>query len=95
MNTIRVSNSLDPDQARLFVRPDLGPNCLHRLSADDTVFLCAVGKTSPHASIVLIFFHILVLRKYWVLTEHRIPLKPVLGGVIIVALSISSHEQTQ
>ena len=24
---IRVSNSLDPDQARLFVRPDLGPNC--------------------------------------------------------------------
>ena len=35
-NTIRVSNSLDPDQARRFVRPDLGPNCLQRLSADDT-----------------------------------------------------------
>ena len=33
-NTIRVSNSLDPDQARHFVRPDLGPNCLQRLSAD-------------------------------------------------------------
>ena len=29
-------NRLDPDQARLFVRPDLGPNCLQRLSADDT-----------------------------------------------------------
>ena len=27
-NTIRVSNSLDPDQAQHFVRPDLGPNCL-------------------------------------------------------------------
>ena len=27
-NTIRVSNSLDPDQARHFVGPDLGPNCL-------------------------------------------------------------------
>ena len=30
-----VSNSLDPDQARHFVGPDLGPNCLQRLSADD------------------------------------------------------------
>ena len=27
--------------------------------------------------------------------ESSIPLKPVLGGVRIVALSISSHEQTQ
>ena len=26
-NTIRVSNSLDPDQARHFVGSDLGPNC--------------------------------------------------------------------
>ena len=31
-----MSNSLDPDQARLLVGPDLGPNCLPRLSADDT-----------------------------------------------------------
>ena len=35
-----MSNSLDPDQAgqiqaRPFVGPDLGPNCLPRLSADD------------------------------------------------------------
>ena len=39
-NTIRVSNSLDPDQARHLcwpnVGPDLGQNCLHRLSAGDT-----------------------------------------------------------
>ena len=35
-NTIRVSNRLDPDQARRFVGPDQGPICLHRLSADDT-----------------------------------------------------------
>ena len=27
--------SLDPDQARHFVWPDLGPNCLQGLSADD------------------------------------------------------------
>ena len=35
-NTNRVSNRLDPDQARHFVGPDLGPNCLQRLSVDDT-----------------------------------------------------------
>ena len=35
-NTIGVSNSLDPDQARHSVGPDLGLNCLQRLSADDT-----------------------------------------------------------
>ena len=34
-NTILVSNSLDPDQAQHFVGPDLGPNCLQRLSADN------------------------------------------------------------
>ena len=28
-----VSNSLDPDQAQHFVGPDLGLNCLQRLSA--------------------------------------------------------------
>ena len=28
--SVRVSNSLDPDQARHFVRPDLGPDCLQR-----------------------------------------------------------------
>ena len=34
-NTTRVSNSLDPDQDRHSVGPDLDPNCLLRLSADD------------------------------------------------------------
>ena len=28
---IIVSDSLDPDQARHFVGPDLGPNCLQKL----------------------------------------------------------------
>ena len=41
------------------------------------------------------FFHFLVLQEYWVLKESRIPLKPVVGSVIMVALSISSHKQTQ
>ena len=35
-NTNRVSDSLDQHQAQHFVGPDLGPNCLQRLSADDT-----------------------------------------------------------
>ena len=34
-NSIRVSNSLDPDQDRRSVGPDLGPNCLQRVSADN------------------------------------------------------------
>ena len=31
-----MSNSLDPDQARHFVGPELGPNYLQMLSADKT-----------------------------------------------------------
>ena len=31
-----MSNGLDPDQVRCFVGPDLGPNCLQKLSADNT-----------------------------------------------------------
>ena len=33
-NIKRVTNSVDPDQARHFVGPDLDPNCLYRLSAE-------------------------------------------------------------
>ena len=33
-NTIRVSNGFDPDHS---VGPDLGPNSLQRLSADDNI----------------------------------------------------------
>ena len=49
----------------------------------------------PSIDILLIFFHSLVLQEYWVLTESRILLEPVLKGGRIVALSISSHEKTQ
>ena len=34
-DTIWVLNNLDPDQARQFVGPELGSNCLQRLSADN------------------------------------------------------------
>ena len=47
-----MSNSLDPDQARHFVGPDLDPNCLQRLSADDEssrqrVKFTIEGKVNP------------------------------------------------
>ena len=32
-----MSNDLDPDQDRHSGGPDLGPNCLQRLSADDKI----------------------------------------------------------
>ena len=35
MNTIRVSNNLEQNQALNFDGPDLGPNCLQMLSKDD------------------------------------------------------------
>ena len=31
-----MSNNLGPDQTQHFVEPDLGPNCLQKLSRDDT-----------------------------------------------------------
>ena len=32
-----MQNILDLDQARHFIGPDLGPNCLQWLSVDDTI----------------------------------------------------------
>ena len=55
---------------------------------------CSASK-QMHLYKVLIFFHIPVFQEYLVLRESRIRLKLVLGGVRIVALSISSQEQTQ
>ena len=34
-NIIKVPNCLDPDQDQYSVGPDLGPNCLQRLSVDN------------------------------------------------------------
>ena len=36
-NMISLSNSSDSDQARQSVGPDLGPNCLQMLSADNNI----------------------------------------------------------
>ena len=51
-----VLNSLDPDQARQNVGPDLGPKCLQRLSADDTSMhggrVSTISLLSPDISTV-------------------------------------------
>ena len=62
-NTIRVSNSLDPDQARRFVGPYIGPNTLQRLSAEDKnhhyitkTCLYNIDPYQPHFYIVKLGF---------------------------------------
>ena len=75
-NTTRVSNSLDPGQAQLFVRPDLGSDCLQRLSADNTsrqrlLTLCILEtlkrvlwqtvKTQMKGSIMLHFIRVCIV----------------------------------
>ena len=45
-NTIRVSNSLNPDQVGHLIWPVLGLNCLQRLSA------CATGKLRVKVGVV-------------------------------------------
>ena len=54
-NTTRVSDSLDPDQARHFGGPDLGPNCLQKLSADDTRRQRVKSMVAPES---LISYHV-------------------------------------
>ena len=39
-------NKLDPDQAGHNVRPDLGPNCLQRLSADNNFVITGMQSVN-------------------------------------------------
>ena len=43
----RMSNGLDPDQDQRSVGPDLGPNCLQRLSAEDKSSLVHIQQVMP------------------------------------------------
>ena len=56
-----VSNSLDPDQARHFVRPDLGPNCLQTLSADDQKMTLVGKELKVHDSSLILINNIYFL----------------------------------
>ena len=64
-NTIRVSNSLNSDQARQFFGPELGPNCLQRLSADDSQQNNSLptGKIFPAFMSSADFFQNILFRK--------------------------------
>ena len=65
------------------------------MSQQVSLFLFRVGKLLQVHHYSVDIFHILVLQEYRVLMESGISLKPVLEGVRIVALYISSHKQTQ
>ena len=43
-------NNLDSDQASYFVGPNLGPNCLQRLSADGKSFVSRKKKINKYGS---------------------------------------------
>ena len=73
-NTIRVSNSFDPDQDQQNVGPDLGPNCLQKLAADDT----SKQRVKNFANLNLSYFFlnaslILDLRIICILLNHSFP----------------------
>ena len=51
MCTIGISNRLDPDQAGHFIGPDLDPNFLQRLSADDNSIQIVTIVSSEYAFI--------------------------------------------
>ena len=78
-----MSNSLDPDQARHFVGPDLGPNCLQRLSAVDTSRQRVKNHKDSLNSLlsrVVILFHVLgfgkpVLYIPWIVLQELDSLK--------------------
>ena len=50
-----MSNGLDPDQAQCSVRPDLGPNCLQRLAAEDKICLWQAKSTKIFTAQARIF----------------------------------------
>ena len=62
-----MSNSLDPDQARQLVGPDLRPNCFQRLSADDTCRqrILYVSKAITTCNVIKILSSLFCINKYF------------------------------
>ena len=44
-----MSKSLDPDQAQHFIGPELGPNCLQKLTADDIFYSSGDSPLHRHS----------------------------------------------
>ena len=55
-------------------------DCMWLFLSMPRVFVSVVFPDYTHYLFLIYFFDILVLREYWVLTESRILLNPVLGG---------------
>ena len=82
-NTFTVSNSLAPDQARRFVRPDLGPNCLQRLSADDKSRHKRGKRQGPDC--IHVFMYVNKEEFFWGIKNERISHRAI-GGVVEILL---------
>ena len=82
-----MSNSLDPDQARWNVGPILGPNCLQKLSADNSRrqkrkeihvhtctdhLFCFCNEGSDHTAQVPYLIHVYVLKARYSKQFHHI-----------------------
>ena len=69
-----MSNSLDPDQGRRFVGPDLGPNCLQRLLVDYCKFImpgsivfmfkCTYVNTCENCSYISVAYLLIFVQNY-------------------------------
>ena len=70
---------------------------LEKILRSQQLSLCCAEKVKllPFHRYSVDIFSYIDHQEYWVLMESRILLKPVLWGVRIVVVSISSHEQAQ
>ena len=61
-SAIRVSNSMDPGQARQKVGPDLGPICLQGLLTEDTcrLYQCLVVTCWERANLLVLVCGVLL-----------------------------------
>ena len=77
---------MDPDQARHFVGPDLGPNWLQVLSADTLYW----GVTGYDLKANIVF---LSLKIYFVLANNADPdeMQVYAGSSLFTKISISGH----
>ena len=76
----RVPNSLDPDQVRTFVGPDLGPGCFKQLSMDDTSRQKKVWKC---------------VGKYWVVCQATIWLQEPWCACVVVCTEVDQGRHKQ
>ena len=56
-NTIRLSNSMYPDQAQQNVGPDLVSNCLQKISADERYLQTTLGLGGKELILESSIFH--------------------------------------